>query len=384
MYKKAGFKTIRRQSAVAVSVALTSGLAFAGYEASTTGAMDDTADLGGASSISINVLANDTDVDTTTLSVTTQPSQGTAVLETDGTITYTVTDPDSWTGSDSFTYTISDLTDGTESTDPVEYTLTDVAGEAPSFTSYTDSAGNVVPVYEGGISTLISNGADLTDTVPAYFNELTTTAAGIDNGVVAKTYYPNTTATSITGCEANDTEATPLSVKVLWNGERHSGSGDLQYFISKAEEPTDSGDDLGAIEYRTSTDSNLNAATTNSGDISYEGSLWKFTTNAEFTDLTAAEFESMPISILASTYTNKTWYNNGVEFVVTFDPSACSTTTTATVTISGTIDSDSTDTGTDTDSDDDSDSGGGGGALTALLALLLGTSGLRKLSRRRG
>ncbi|ACL70752.1 Ig-like domain-containing protein [Halothermothrix orenii] len=56
----------------------------------------------------VDVLANDTDVDgdTLTLQSVTAPSNGTAVKNGDGTITYT---PDNgYTGSDSFTYTVSD------------------------------------------------------------------------------------------------------------------------------------------------------------------------------------------------------------------------------------------------------------------------------------
>lgn len=372
MQKKAGFKLIRRQSAVAVAVALSSGLALAGYEASTDGAVDDAADLAGASSIAINVLGNDNNVDPTTLSITDAPSQGTAVLNADGTITYTVTDPATWSGSDTFTYTITDMTDGTGSTDPVEYTLTDVAGEAPIVTSYVDSLGNTVPVYEGGVDTL-NNGEDLTDVVPAYFNAVTTTSVGLANGVVAKTYYPNKTATAITGCKANDTGVAPLSVAVNWNGERQAGAGDLQYFITKADVPTDSGDDIGAIEYRTSTGSSINPATTTAGGLT--AATWKFTTNAAFAGLTPEEFESMPVSIMASTFTNKIWYNHGVEFVVTMDPSQCSNTSTATVTVSGTIDA---------EEEEESSGGGGGGAMGALLALLLGATGLRSVRRRRG
>lgn len=368
MHKKAGFKLIRRQSAVAVAVALTSGLAFAGYEASTDGAVDDSADLAGASSVSINVLGNDNNVDSTTLSITDAPSQGTAVLNTDGTITYTVTDPTTWTGSDTFTYTITDMSDG-NSSDPVEYTLTDVAGEAPIVTSYVDSVGNTVPVYEGGVDTL-NNGADRTNNVPAYFNEVTTASAGLANGVVAKTYYPSKTATAITGCKANDTGIAPLSVAVNWNGERQAGTGDLQYFITKAEVPTDSGADIGAIEYRTTTAASINPATTIAGGLA--DATWEFSTNASFTGLTPEEFESLPISIMASTFTNKIWFNRGVEFVVTMDPSQCSNTSTATVTVSGTI------------AEKEESSGGGGGALGALLALLMGTTALRSVSRRRG
>ena len=64
---------------------------------------------------SINVLANDTDPAGYALSVTaiTQPTKGTAVLNTDGTVTYT---PNSgYTGTDAFSYTVSDGHGGTAS-----------------------------------------------------------------------------------------------------------------------------------------------------------------------------------------------------------------------------------------------------------------------------
>ena len=61
----------------------------------------------------INVLANDTDVETSTLTVSsaTQPAHGSIVVNANGSITYTPTT--GYVGSDSFTYTVSDgsLTD---------------------------------------------------------------------------------------------------------------------------------------------------------------------------------------------------------------------------------------------------------------------------------
>ena len=64
-------------------------------------------------SVNIPVLANDTDVDGDTLSVTalSEPLHGTAVIQPDKTVTYT---PDTgYTGADSFTYDISDGNGGT-------------------------------------------------------------------------------------------------------------------------------------------------------------------------------------------------------------------------------------------------------------------------------
>ena len=64
-----------------------------------------------------NVLANDTDADGDTLSVSgsTQPSNGAAVDNVDGTFTYTP-DP-GFVGVDTFTYTVSDGNGGTDTTE---------------------------------------------------------------------------------------------------------------------------------------------------------------------------------------------------------------------------------------------------------------------------
>ena len=76
-------------------------------------AADDTASTDEDTAVTINVLANDSDPELDTLSVTevSTPGHGTAVLNGDNTVTYTpVLD---YVGSDSFTYTVSDglLTD---------------------------------------------------------------------------------------------------------------------------------------------------------------------------------------------------------------------------------------------------------------------------------
>ena len=63
--------------------------------------------------VTVNLLGNDSDPDGDTLTVTsiTQPANGTAVLNADGTVTYTPRD--GFFGSDTFTYTISDGNGGT-------------------------------------------------------------------------------------------------------------------------------------------------------------------------------------------------------------------------------------------------------------------------------
>ena len=92
-------------------------------------ANNDTATVAEDGSTSISVLANDSDVDGDTLSVTSasNPANGSVVINPDGTIGYT---PDAdFTGTDTFTYTISDGNGGTD-TATVTVTVTP-ANDAP-------------------------------------------------------------------------------------------------------------------------------------------------------------------------------------------------------------------------------------------------------------
>ncbi|MBP1946588.1 Ig-like domain-containing protein, partial [Methanobacterium petrolearium] len=86
-------------------------------------AVDDHASTPENTPVTINVLDNDTDIehDTLTVIAVTQPSDCTAVINQDGTVTYTP--DDGYYGPDSFTYTISDGNGGT-STATVYITVT--------------------------------------------------------------------------------------------------------------------------------------------------------------------------------------------------------------------------------------------------------------------
>jgi hypothetical protein len=73
--------------------------------------VDDSASTPAGIPVTVPVLANDSDLDGDTLTVVevTTPANGTAVINTDGTITYT---PNAgFTGTDTFTYTVTDGTD---------------------------------------------------------------------------------------------------------------------------------------------------------------------------------------------------------------------------------------------------------------------------------
>jgi len=84
-------------------------------------ARDDTATTGLDTPVAIDVLANDTDADGDALSVQSfgQAANGTVVENPDGTLSYT---PDAgFTGTDSFTYTVSD---GIDEDAPATVTVT--------------------------------------------------------------------------------------------------------------------------------------------------------------------------------------------------------------------------------------------------------------------
>ncbi len=85
---------------------------------------DDVATTQTATAVTVDVLSNDSDPDGDAISVTDvgDPANGTASLNTDGTITYT---PDGgFTGTDSFTYTVADP-DGETDTATVSVTVAD-------------------------------------------------------------------------------------------------------------------------------------------------------------------------------------------------------------------------------------------------------------------
>ena len=76
-------------------------------------AVDDTSSTAEDTPVDINVVANDTDADGDTLSVTavTTPSNGAAAITADNTTTVTYTPNANYNGTDSFNYTVSDGTD---------------------------------------------------------------------------------------------------------------------------------------------------------------------------------------------------------------------------------------------------------------------------------
>src|SRR6185436_7648889 len=114
----------------------------------------DTASVTEDGSVTVTVLSNDTDPENDTLDVTavTQGAHGTVVLNVNDTVTYS---PNAnYSGTDSFTYTISDGNGGT-ATGTVNVTVTSV-NDAPTANADTASVAE-----DGSVTvTVLSNDTD--------------------------------------------------------------------------------------------------------------------------------------------------------------------------------------------------------------------------------
>lgn len=122
--------------------------------------------------ITVSPLDNDSDVDGDTLTITeiTQPANGAAVLNADGTITYTPNDD--FAGEDTITYTVSDGNGGTD-TATVTFTVSGV-NDGPDAVDDEASTNNLTPV----VIPVLAN-----DTDPEN-DALTVTEASVDVGSV--------------------------------------------------------------------------------------------------------------------------------------------------------------------------------------------------------
>jgi large repetitive protein len=113
-------------------------------------AVADTATTAEDTPVTVNVLANDTDSDTPRASLSvalaTSPAHGTAVVNADGTVTYTP--GANWYGQDTFTYTV---TDGTLSdVGTVTVTVTPV-NDTPVANDDTATIVSTTPMFSGNV-----------------------------------------------------------------------------------------------------------------------------------------------------------------------------------------------------------------------------------------
>ena len=181
-------------------------------------AVDDVAALDEDSSTVIEVLDNDSDIDGDVLVVTavTQPTHGIAVVNPDGTVTYTpIAD---YNGPDSFTYTISDGAGGTD-TATVSLTVNPL-NDAPVAIDDTAATDEDVALVIAAAD-LLANDSDI-DGDTLTITSFTQPAHGsvVDNGNGTFTYTPDAnyngddsfTYTVSDGNGANDSATVDITV----------------------------------------------------------------------------------------------------------------------------------------------------------------------------
>ena len=141
-------------------------------------ASDDSASTDEDTAVNIDVLANDADVDDSidpsTVAVVSAPADGTAVVESDGSITYTPAAD--FNGTDSFTYTVNDAAGDTSNAATVDITV--LAVDDPPLVQ----ANNGLDVPNDGTATistaeLVATDIDSADT-DIVFNVVTPSACG--------------------------------------------------------------------------------------------------------------------------------------------------------------------------------------------------------------
>lgn len=357
----------RTKTALAVGVALfaVSELGLASYEARDSGLTGtaDTAEVDDEA-ITIDVLANDGQADAATLAISTQPTQGT-VSVSGGQVVYTPNDD--FSDTDTFTYTVQEVEwrkDGAGAPIVTPYSMA-VDATAPIASSYPIDDGSSVTIFNGSF------------TAPGLWNE-----QPLGAGVVGKSWKPSSSVAQLGGCNTNDDAATPISLTMTWEGERRANAnqfnpGGNQFTITTDTAPTPVKADGDGIVLQVFQDSSANVTSSTNGAASITDlagtvgngmASWKFTTTSTWSNLTAAEFKSMPITILASTYNDKTWRSASSSFDATVDYSTCTLkTATATVTITA----------------KESSGGGGGGSMDKVALFALGLFGLNVLRRRR-
>ncbi|GAA0477594.1 hypothetical protein GCM10009096_19360 [Parasphingorhabdus litoris] len=247
-------------------------------------ATDDTATTDEDTPVTIPVLANDSDPDGDALSVTSATaSNGTVVINPDGTITYTPNQD--FNGTDTITYTISDGNGGT-STATVDVTVTpvndapvadsplpnvtgidgetvsiptagnfsDVDGDTLTFTAAGLPAGLSIDPNTGLITGTIDNQASQ---VNGGVYSVTVTADDGNGGTVSTTFTYTVTnpAPTATNDTATTDEDTPVTIPVLANDNDPDGD-DLTVTVATAPNGTVVINPDGTITYTPNQDFN--------------------------------------------------------------------------------------------------------------------------------
>ena len=154
-------------------------------------AADDTDTTDEDVAVTIDVLANDTDVDdtldVTSVVITSPATNGSAVANSDGTVTYT---PDAdYNGTDSFAYTVNDATGDTSNAATVNVTI-DPVNDAPVAADDTDTTDEDVAVTID----VLANDTDVDDTLDVTSVVITspaTNGSAVANSDGTVTYTPD-------------------------------------------------------------------------------------------------------------------------------------------------------------------------------------------------
>ncbi|MFP3900458.1 MAG: Ig-like domain-containing protein [Acidimicrobiia bacterium] len=166
-------------------------------------ANDDSASVGAGQSVSINVVANDTDangnLDPSTVTITGPPAAGTATPNADGTVTYTNTDETA--SSDSFTYTVAD-TDGLVSNEAT-VTIT-ILGDACDATTSSCDLDQVVEVEVTGDTMTMEQAGALVTLGGITLNGQPQTTGGDLNGLTVVNARGTDAGWSLTGQMSGD------------------------------------------------------------------------------------------------------------------------------------------------------------------------------------
>ncbi|WP_255059507.1 Ig-like domain-containing protein [Mycolicibacterium arenosum] len=166
-------------------------------------AVDDSFTVAEDTQLTGNVLGNDTDVENSTLTATVAsgPANGTLTLNANGSFTYT---PDAdFTGTDSFTYTVSD---GTDASDPATVTITiNAVNDAPV------SVDDAYTVAEDGTLTVpVGTGVLANDTDVENSTLTATLNSGPANGTL--TFNANGSFTYTPDADFNGTDSFTYTV----------------------------------------------------------------------------------------------------------------------------------------------------------------------------
>ena len=178
-------------------------------------AADDSATVSNGGSTTIAVLANDTDPDNDTLTVSsaTQPTNGTATVNGDGTITYTHNGNTATT--DSFTYTISD---GRGGTDTATVSITITQGPPPPGDGAKTTGGGWLATDAGG---KINFGFNAKDTASGLDGELQLN----DKGSNTKIHLSDVTSLTAVSSTCGSVPSAANAVEFRGTGTYNGASG---------------------------------------------------------------------------------------------------------------------------------------------------------------